>query len=221
MSKILEMPLDLSPCSTGIPRCQPTFDLTKKQFMPHKNVQGVRELVRCKQDERLDKVLGKKMEINMFKGKPAITYCSGSSKESEGVERKRSISLPFSNWWRRSRSESVKNETDSFDYVFDLEESGQFNAGSSPWSNGNVPFSYPQQVTTATEYELIVRNEHEIYQQYYNHPVGPEYLTLSHSPQRDEELSRFRQTQNRRNQPESWFESCVGWKIAPATCQIA
>lgn len=209
------MPLDLKSCTTGIPPCQPTFDLTKKQFMPHKNVERVREMMKSRQH---DKVFGKKMEINMVRGKPAITYSDNSTTEGEDVLENKTIFQPIGRWWRRSRSQSVRTENDSFTLTFDNEELSQMDGVSSPWLDGAVPFTYPQQVTTTNDYELIVKNEQEIYQQYYNHPIGPEYLTLSHSPQRDEELSRFRQRQNRQFRPDSWFEGCIGWKIPYTTC---
>lgn len=205
------MPLDLSPCNTGIPRCQPTFDLTKKQFMPHKNVQKVRDMVNSKKEVLAE---NKNSEVQINRGKPAVAC----GKRAVATRETNYILKPIGQWWRRVRSQSVPTDSDSFFLNFDNEEIGQFGAVSSPWLDGVVPFSYPPQVTTANEYELVLKNEQEVYQQYYNHPIGPEYLILSHSPQRDEQLSCFRRRQNSCNKHDSWTGGCMGWEVPLSSC---
>ncbi|QLQ79126.1 hypothetical protein HG537_0B04740 [Torulaspora globosa] len=172
------MPLDLSPCDVGVPSCQPTFDLTKKQFMPHKNDQRIRDMVKTKQDKRVVEVVKWKPLLEYPKNKPISLFQS------------------IENWWNCRKQKVPDTESDELTYFYDQDDTTQTRRPTDTAFDIITPFTCPQQAVTAADRELITINEQMVYQQYYSHPMAPEYVSSSHSPYHDEKLSPYRLQQN-------------------------
>lgn len=244
------MPLDLSPCDVGVPSCQPTFDLTKKQFLPNKNIPPIREMVKTKQNKSLDPltdVFKNRMEGFLIKKRLWFSSQSSHSSQSSALAMKKGtisregvMEHPYDStldavtqWWSKvslsfsGRKENFEAEDDKFSFIFELDETnttatanatavavavvdrGLDHPRTAFGTHHTVPFQYPQRATTAVEHEAIIRNEQAIYQQYYTKPIPSDYLSLSHSPNFEDELNHFCQQQNRYYRPRNW----LGWGI--------
>ncbi|QLL31613.1 hypothetical protein HG536_0B04770 [Torulaspora globosa] len=213
------MPLDLSPCDVGVPSCQPTFDLTKKQFLPHKNGQHIRDMVKTKQEKRADENFNQSLEISVVKWKPLLVYrkdeTSTENKANEGVSLFRSIG----NWWNCRKQKVPDTESDGLAYFYDQEDTTQTRRLSDTVFDTVTPFACPQAAVTAADRELIAINEQMVYQQYYSHPMAPEYVSSSHSPYHEDKMSPFRLQQNRGYRATltryvDWTNPCMACKFA-------
>lgn len=212
------MPLDLSPCDVGVPSCQPTFDLTKKQFMPQKNGKHVRGLVKTRQEKIVDDAFNGTLGVSIAKWKPLLVCHKHRGKVENSANSGRSIFQSIENWWHWRSTEVQDTESDELSYFYDQGETTQVRRANDIVLDTVGPFECPQPAVTAADRELIVSNEEKVYQQYYSHPMAPEYLSLSHSPNRDDKVSPFHWQQNRVNRPASayidWTNPCMACRIA-------
>lgn len=106
------MPLDLSPCE-GLPRYQPTFDLSKKRFMPHKNIPTVRELVKAKQEERSEPINNEfleRMEDSLMRWKPPASSHRGTTMAIDGVH---PYQLPTAAMKKSSKKVGLRSSSDN------------------------------------------------------------------------------------------------------------
>lgn len=208
------MPLDLSPCDVGVPTCQPTFDLTKKQFMPHKNGKRVRDMVKTKQESHVDEAFSRKVEASMVKWRPLLVYRRGTAATENTINESVGVFQSIENWWHCRKIEVPDTESDSLSYFYDQGDTTQVRHASDTICDTMPPFTFPRPTVTPADVELIANNEKKVYQQYYSHPMAPEYISLSHSPHREDKLSPFHVQQIRADERASrryvdWTNPCM------------
>ncbi|CAR28506.1 hypothetical protein ZYGR_0S01390 [Zygosaccharomyces rouxii] len=227
------MPLDLRPCE--LPSYEPTFDLTKQNFLPARNIPTVRELVKAKQDERVlppKNEFVNRMEDSLIRWKPPGSSYRGTTMAIEGshpyqLETSKLqdqskgygygygggtyVMDSFVNWWKGS---NVDNAADRGEDTVSNGGDDDFSLNYEPdcaesIATGTARTTYAViPPKTPRPVTLVERTPDDtVYQLYYGKPIPPDYLSGRYYNFNTLQQQQQQQHQNGQD-PSEWLKNC-------------